>query len=119
MKAVVFFFILAFKTIYTCIHKHTHLCRPYVDVFVETSARQKFAVRTESYTVHRLGVLRQSVDASATVNVPEPHGRVEGRTDQSQVHVRILRARPGGRPLYRVNFFTVRLEIVQAGILLH
>lgn len=51
-----------------------------MNTLVETTAGEKLAVWTKRYTVHGLGVFRQRVYTYTPLHVPEPNGRIEGRT---------------------------------------
>ena len=84
----------------------TYLCVPDVHTFVKRTTRQIPAIRTESYTVHRLLVFCQSMDANSSVYIPQSNSRIKGCTDKGEkkdfISNEILSAPP---PIYNIQPF--------------
>lgn len=88
----------------------TTLSTPDVNTLVKTAGREELAVRTERHRIDRFGVLRQRVDALASLYVPQTYRGVERCTGQYKIHVGIVGASAGGRPFDRVDFLRVSLK---------
>lgn len=95
------------------------LRRPNMDALIEAAAGQELPVRTERYRINRLGVFGQRVDARPSLHVPQSYGGIETGRRQDQIHVGILSAGSRRRPLYRVDFLRVGLQVVDAGVVFH
>lgn len=80
-----------------------------MDALVERAAGQKLAVGRERDAVDGLRVFGEGVDALAALHVPKSHGRVEAGAGQYEVHVGVLGAGTGRRPLDGVNLFRMGL----------
>ena len=50
---------------------------PNVDALIEGAAGEVFAIGAEGYAIDRLLVLGQCVNANASLDIPQPHCRVE------------------------------------------
>ena len=92
------------------------VCRPNVNPSVEGARREQFAVRTEAHRIHRLVVLRQSVQTGAAFDVPESNSRIKARRSQEQILVWKRRVASCWRPLDSVYFALMSAEIVDVSL---